>query len=148
MEIVYVYTKKRSEFGRQCNFSDRAAELHVDIAPDPSLSENFIEKNPVDRGIQSVPEMSEHDANTIRFETDSRGINHAEGGWPKDVNPQEVEQVIRFRKKVEKDEMYVSTITNLGSVSRPIHKISVYVRKYLNVNFTILYRYLPINFVY
>lgn len=117
MEIVYVYTKKRSEFGRQCNFSDRAAELHVDIAPDPTLAENFIEKNPVDRGIQSVPEMSEHDANTIRFETDSRGINHAEGGWPKDVNPQEVEQVIRFRKKVEKDEMYVQTIMGLGSVS-------------------------------
>ena len=61
MEIVYVYTKKRSEFGRQCNFTDRAAELHVDIPPDPSLAENFIERNPVDRGTQCVQEMSEHD---------------------------------------------------------------------------------------
>ena len=55
--------------------------------------------------------------NTERFETDSRGINHTEGGWPKDVNPSEVEQVIRFRKKVEKDEMYINTIQQLGSVS-------------------------------
>lgn len=116
MEIVYVYTKKRSEFGRQCNFSDRPAELHVDILPDESLTQNFIEKNPVDRGTQCVQEMSEHEINTERFETDTRGINHIEGGWPKDVNPQEVEQVLRYRKKVEKDEMYITTIQQLGSV--------------------------------
>ena len=61
MEIVYVYTKKRAEFGRQCNFSDRPAELHVDILPDPSLADNFIERNPVDTGIQHVQEMSEHE---------------------------------------------------------------------------------------
>ena len=64
MENVYVYTKKRAEFGRQCNFSDRPAELHVDIAPDQSLTENFIERNPVDSGIQCVQEMSEHE---VRF---------------------------------------------------------------------------------
>ncbi|XP_074647572.1 dynein intermediate chain 3, ciliary-like isoform X2 [Tubulanus polymorphus] len=116
MEIVYVYTKKRNEFGRQCNFSDRPAELHVDILPDATLSENFVERNPCDTGIQCVQEMSEHEVNTERFETDTRGINHTEGGWPKDVNPQEVEQVIRFRKKVEKDEVYINTIQQLGGV--------------------------------
>ena len=45
--------------------------------------------------------------NTERFETESRGINHVEGGWPKDVNAAEVEQTIRYRKKVEKDENYI-----------------------------------------
>lgn len=54
--------------------------------------------------------------NTERVEVESRGVNHTEGGWPKDVNPQEVEQTIRFRKKVEKDENYVNTITHLGTV--------------------------------
>lgn len=63
MEIVYVYTKKRAEFGKQCNFSDRPAELHVDILPDPSLLENFIERDPVDSGIQCVQMMSEHEVN-------------------------------------------------------------------------------------
>ncbi|CAH1794607.1 unnamed protein product [Owenia fusiformis] len=116
MEIVYVYTKKRAEFGRQCNFSDRPAELHVDITPDPSLLENFIERNPVDSKIQCAQEMSEHEVNTERFETENRGINHTEGGWPKDVNAQEIEQVMRFRKKVEKDEMYINTIQQLGGV--------------------------------
>ena len=46
--------------------SPRAAELHVDIVPDDALAENFIEKDPVDIGIQCVQEMSEHDANTER----------------------------------------------------------------------------------
>jgi len=116
MEIVYVYTKKRSEFGRQCNFTDRPAELHVDILPDDSALEEFIERDPVDIGIQCVQEMSEHDANTERFETGARGINHTEGGWPKDINPHEVEQVTRYRKKVEKDEAYIGAVMQLGGV--------------------------------
>lgn len=115
MEIVYVYTKKRAEFGRQCNFSDRAAELHVDIPPDDSALDDFVERDPVDIGIQCVQEMSEHEANTERFETGTRGINHTEGGWPKDINPHEVEQVTRFRKKIEKDEMYISAVLQLGT---------------------------------
>ena len=50
-------------------FSSRAAELHVDIVPDDALAENFIEKDPVDIGIQCVQEMSEHEANTERWVT-------------------------------------------------------------------------------
>ena len=61
MEVVYVYTKKRLEFGRQCNFSDRPAELHCDIVPDATLTANFIKRNPVDIGLQCTQEMSEHE---------------------------------------------------------------------------------------
>lgn len=114
MEIVYVYTKKRSEFGRQCNFSDRQAELHVEIAPDEKLASDFIERNPCHVGLQYVQEMSEHEVNTERFESESRGMNHVEGGWPKDINPAEIEQTMRFRKKVEKDEQYITAIQTLG----------------------------------
>uniref|UniRef100_A0A8C6VDJ0 Dynein intermediate chain 2, axonemal n=1 Tax=Naja naja TaxID=35670 RepID=A0A8C6VDJ0_NAJNA len=116
MEIVYVYLKKRSEFGRQCSFSDRAAEISVDIQPDPDLATNFIERDPIDTGVQCAGDMSEHEVNTERFEMETRGINHLEGGWPKDVNPLEMEQTIRFRKKVEKDENYINVITQLGTL--------------------------------
>lgn len=61
MEIVYVYVKKRSEFGKQCNFSDRQAELNIDIPPNPELAEQFVERNPVDKGIQCSTSMSEHE---------------------------------------------------------------------------------------
>ncbi|BFZ17387.1 hypothetical protein BsWGS_20426 [Bradybaena similaris] len=116
MEITFPYVKKRSEFGRQCNFSDRPAELHVDILSDETLMNDYIARDPVDMGIQCVQEMSEHFANTERYETSIHGINHTEGGWPKDVNPNEVEQVTRYRKKVEKDEMYISAVLQLGSI--------------------------------
>lgn len=56
-----MYTKKRSEFGRQPLFSDLSPQLHVDIEPDDSLKENFIDKNPVDMALQYAPEMSEHE---------------------------------------------------------------------------------------
>lgn len=55
--------------------------------------------------------------NTETFETETRGVNHVEGGWPKDVNPLEIEQVIRYRKKVEKDEYYINAVMGLAGVS-------------------------------
>uniref|UniRef100_A0A667XJX1 Dynein, axonemal, intermediate chain 2b n=1 Tax=Myripristis murdjan TaxID=586833 RepID=A0A667XJX1_9TELE len=116
MEIVHVYVRRRGDFGRQSHFSDRPAELLVDIGPDPPLADGFIHRDPRDVATQSAQEMSEHQVNTERFESESRGINHVEGGWPKDVNPQEMEQTIRFRKKVEKDENYVTSVLQLGSV--------------------------------
>ncbi len=61
MEIVYVYTKKRSEFGRQSLFSNTSAQLHINIEPDESLRDNFIEKDPVDMAVQYAPEMTEHE---------------------------------------------------------------------------------------
>eukprot|EP01135_Chromosphaera_perkinsii_P006543 Nk52_evm15s539 gene=Nk52_evmTU15s539 len=116
MEIVHVYVKKRSEFGKECLFSDRPAELHVDIPSNPELMENFIIRNPSMLTIQCAPELSEHEVNTERFSTGTTGINHVEGGWPKDVDPNEVEHTIRFRKKVEKDEAYMQAVLALGEV--------------------------------
>ena len=40
----------------------------------------------------------------------NRGFAHTEGGWPSDVDPTEVEHVLRYRKKIEKDEEYAATI--------------------------------------
>ena len=61
MEIVYVYTKKRAEFGRQPLFTDCGAQLNVDIEPDNTVKDDFIERNPVDMALQYAPEMSEHE---------------------------------------------------------------------------------------
>ena len=76
--------------------------------------ENFVERNPTDVAIQCIPERSEHEANTERFELLSQGILHTEGGWPKDVDHLEIEQTMRWLKKTEKDEEYIRTIKGLG----------------------------------
>lgn len=64
--------------------------------------------------------------NTERIETSSRGMNHVEGGWPKDVDPNVVEQTIRFRKRVERDEGYRNSVVQLGQV---IFLINKYINK-------------------
>ena len=40
---------------------------------------------------------------------------HQEGGWPKDIDYTEAEHVIRFRKKVEKDEDYIKSVVGMGA---------------------------------
>lgn len=45
-------------------------------------------------------------------------MNHTEGGWPKDINPADTEQTVRFKKKIEKDDMYVHSVHQLSHVSR------------------------------
>ncbi|EGD83093.1 dynein intermediate chain 2 [Salpingoeca rosetta] len=116
MEIVHVYQKKRREFGRQCVFSDRKAKEMVNIEPDEGQRDEFIYKNPADVAIQCTKDFSEHEVNTETVEFKDSGMNHVEGGWPKDIDPDEVEQVMRYRKKVEKDETFQETIMNLGGM--------------------------------
>ena len=63
MEIVYVYQRKRREFGKQTSFRDKPAELSVNVLPDPSYMRNYVERNPCQAEIQAVPEKSEHEVN-------------------------------------------------------------------------------------
>lgn len=65
MEVVHVYSKRRSEFGRQCLLSDRPAELLVDIPPDPSLARHFVQRSPRDRALQACGDMSEHEVGVV-----------------------------------------------------------------------------------
>lgn len=57
-------------------------------------------------------------ANTQQILHCTQGMSHTEGGWPKDVDCTEAEHVIRYRRKVEKDEDYVRSIVALGAQAR------------------------------
>jgi dynein intermediate chain 2 len=65
MEIVYVYQRKRKEFGKQAILGDRAAEVAVAIAPDPTYLKNYVERNPSHTEAQACPDKSEHDVDCI-----------------------------------------------------------------------------------
>jgi dynein intermediate chain 2 len=130
MESQYVYQKKRADFGKHPNFTDRPSELIVDIEPNEDERQNYIVRNPTNIGVQSTHVMSEHEVNTDRFETATKGLYHVEGGWSKDINPTDQEATSRFRKKVEKEESYQKTIVNLGikveQIIRQNNAIDVY----------------------
>ncbi|KAI9223721.1 WD40-repeat-containing domain protein [Blastocladiella britannica] len=115
MEIVYVYQKKRREFGRQPLLADRAPDLAVHIPSDPSYGEaNYVERNPITVELMATNDMSEHEVNTESITMANVGVQHLEGGWPKDVDPLDVEHTLRYRRKVEKDEEYMRSVKSLA----------------------------------
>ncbi|NXS28293.1 DNAI2 protein, partial [Pomatostomus ruficeps] len=116
MEIKFEYTRKRSEFGRPCSFSDRLAEVTVDIPPDPSLADDFIPQDPVDFAVQEGPVMAVHEVNTERAQVSIQGVNHVEGGWPKHIDPKNSELTTRYREEVEREDVYTRSVQHLGSL--------------------------------
>ncbi|KAB0792517.1 hypothetical protein PPYR_14476 [Photinus pyralis] len=113
MELQYVYQKKRAEFGRQCIFSDKGPDLIDNYAANKELGQNYILQDPVSQGSQCGPILAEHELNTTRANFVNCGINHIEGGWPKDVNKDDEEQTKRYRRKIEKDDAYNPIIMQL-----------------------------------
>lgn len=61
MEVVYVYQRKRKEFGKQPLFSDRPAEVTASFPPDHSYMKNYVERNPCHTEAQATHEISEHE---------------------------------------------------------------------------------------
>ncbi|XP_013189544.1 dynein intermediate chain 3, ciliary [Amyelois transitella] len=114
MELVYQYTKRRCDFGRQPLFCEQGPEMCDSIAVTPAEHKLYILRNPVHQATQNTPCFSEHHINTIRAEYSTTGANHAEGGWPKDVNILDPEATQRYRRKIEKDDNYIHCVMALA----------------------------------
>lgn len=65
--ITFSYTKKRSEFGKQCLFTDKGTELGECILPDKNISKNFVLRNPVHQYQQYGRFYADHEVNTYRW---------------------------------------------------------------------------------
>jgi dynein intermediate chain 2, axonemal len=78
MEVVYVYQRKRREFGKQPLFADKPADLSCSITPDASYMKNYVERNPCHLEIQASAEKSEHEVNTETASFTNRGILHSQ----------------------------------------------------------------------
>lgn len=133
-QMSYNYTKERREFGRQCHFSDKSQML-VSMAPNRDLFKDFILRNPVSRSTETPRQLALSVCNTESVEFDSRGLLHNEGGWPKvrwcskgmpfivlltsskDTDKNDPEQTVRYKRKIEKDENYISQVLTLAKVS-------------------------------
>ncbi|CAG9806675.1 unnamed protein product [Chironomus riparius] len=112
-DLQYVYQKERKEFGRQCQFADKKY-LMVSIPSNYDDFNSYILKNPVSEGTQLGKQFSLSEVNTVSTTTENRGILHTEGGWPKDVNYLDSEQTLRYRRKLEKDETYITQVPRMG----------------------------------
>lgn len=108
----YVYQRERKKFGKQCYFTDKN-ELLFSESSSREIFREYILQDPVSQGTQISKQMALSQVNTERAMYESRGINHTEGGWPKDVSQSDPEQTTRYRRKIEKDETYISQVMGL-----------------------------------
>lgn len=61
MYTNYTYSKLRREFGRHCRFTKCGPKVLENLMPDPGLSDDWLSKNPVDKGTNIGVDWSEHE---------------------------------------------------------------------------------------
>ncbi|KMY99050.1 uncharacterized protein Dsimw501_GD12783, isoform C [Drosophila simulans] len=110
--MEYIFKKERRSFGARVHFEDKDEVVFTENS-NPELVKSYILQNPVDRVTQYAGQTSLSVANTERATYKSTGITHNEGGWPKDINMHDPEQTVRYKRKIEKDENYITQVMNL-----------------------------------
>ncbi|KAA6381888.1 MAG: putative Dynein intermediate chain 3, ciliary, partial [Streblomastix strix] len=100
------------ETGRYCSFAIQGPDSLYELKPNPAKQKKYLALQKINEGSQIAPTVGEHDANTERFLVSTRGMLHIEGGWPKDIDPREPDQLNMFRKKVERDENFLGQLAN------------------------------------
>lgn len=96
--------------GKNAVFTYQGPELLFETKPNPLRLQKYTSLSTVAEGVQIAPEMSEHEVNTESIVSASRGMLHLEGGWPKDIDPNEPDHLNMFRKKVERDENFLNQL--------------------------------------
>lgn len=113
MQTTYVHTKLRKEYGREPLFSSRH-EIQCSIPADRDyFKQNYVLENPTSKTTQLSQQIAVSEVCTERTEYSHRGILHAEGGWPKDVNYLDEEQPVRYKRRIEKDDAYIQQVGNV-----------------------------------
>ncbi|CAE8709077.1 unnamed protein product [Polarella glacialis] len=108
-EYEYIYMKKRKDFGRRyCNFDDVEPKIIGQIETVAECGNMFVEQTILNLVLDNICDFSEHSVNTARVQTKSRVMIHTEGGWPKEVDYSEAQDTLKWRKRLEKDPVFVS----------------------------------------
>lgn len=66
INMQYIYTKQRLEFGKQCNFSNYQ-KIEVDIKPHAGYMNHYIQINPTTRATQCSNIYSVHEVHAHKF---------------------------------------------------------------------------------
>lgn len=106
---------RKSTMNRTISFSDKN-NLHVSIPPSRSLMRLYSVEQCVNKGLQCFQKMSSTYVSTDCVKHIFRGVNHNEGGWPKDINIADEEQTTRYKKKIEKKENYIQQLKGMTKI--------------------------------
>ena len=106
-------SKRLQSLRRPISFVDQPGVMLEEVMPDREKEKDFVRSVRMERGCQVGPVMSACRVNTERKEFCSHGMNHTEGGWPKDVNISDSDQKNRYRKKIEKEDDFIHVTKHL-----------------------------------
>ncbi|KAL8270679.1 hypothetical protein Esti_005395 [Eimeria stiedai] len=112
-EYYYTYTKLRQEFGRPVCFTLTEPRTLGMIEPNCAQMDQLIPQNPRNFGGDTIIELSEHTVNTGSVSVSGRGMRHVEGGWPKDVDPSDAQEVSKWTKRAERDPSFLQSVKQL-----------------------------------
>ena len=76
MEVAYLYTKVRSDFGKQLRFEDPETRILCSVPPTDEFENTYSLQNPSVAILDTSAHMSEHEANTERLVVKSSSIRH------------------------------------------------------------------------
>lgn len=116
-DFEFIYMKKRKDFGRNCAFDDVEPKILGAVERHPESADMFIEQTIQHISLDNNPPMSEHSVNTARVQTTNRGMNHLEGGWPKEIDASEAVDKDKWRRRLEKDPAFTLAVKNLCQIS-------------------------------
>eukprot|EP00760_Papus_ankaliazontas_P019975 PhM_4_TR18087/c1_g1_i1/m.106341/K11143/DNAI2; dynein intermediate chain 2, axonemal len=113
--ISYVYQKSVKDFHRRVLFETSPPEVCADVPPLNYMRDNFTEVLVQEVEFSNIPVLAEASTSTTARPRQVRGMQHNEGGWPKEVDHMEVEHKARYRRKIEKEDEFLGKFTALVS---------------------------------
>lgn len=111
-EYNHLYQKKRWEFGRHCAFEDVEPRI-IEVEKNPSYGDSYLEQTILNLVLDNIPDLSVHTVNTACVTRVNAGTTHTEGGWPRDVDATEVQETMKWRKRLEKDPSFYGAVRQL-----------------------------------
>ena len=74
-------------------------------------------KNPQDKSADNTREHNENSSQTRLTAFSAVGVHHTQGGWPTEINLNELSQVNRFVTKIEKEELFTDQVYELATAA-------------------------------
>ena len=108
------FSKKLKKSGLPVKFEDRNSQIDAQVGFKANVAEDFIIVNPQTKICQNTQELNDNHSQTPILSFRHDGMNHLEGGWPREMDLNESSQVNRFLKKIEKDEFFIESVLNLS----------------------------------
>jgi len=107
----------RKKFGRDTGYFTESAVNELEyFGSDRTFEENYVDEVAATIELDTTCEISLSSVSTTVCKSQQMNMMHAEGGWPKDIDPTEKQDVARFKKRVEKTDEFKDAVKGLAPV--------------------------------